>query len=529
MEYDHNRRTFDCEPILTDSQVLEFCREGYLLLKGVVPDEINRRTCEYLEGRIAADPSFIPEGMTEADVERIRRSHEPSTICLESWFIEHVLLNAELAGVMRSLLGKNVGLPVIVSDHAVECPQPHQSWHQDADHIFGPELEFVEVFYFPQDTPAELGPTELMPGTHIGPCARDDDDEGVLMDGPAGTLGLHHQSILHRRGKSTSNGMRHMLKYNYWRTAPPQQDWIAAADFDLSTAYYGGHDMARYVAHMYYWLRGKGDEFRVIGDQAWPWRTENQIGPSYGLHQIQQRDAELEQRVEERTKELSDSNKMLTDSLSEKVVLLKEIHHRVKNNLQIIASLLSLQTRHITDKPTLEMLEHSRNRIRAMASIHEKLYQSDDLAKVDFAQYLKGLADYLFQSYKISQQDIRFQSMVENVALDLDHAIPCGLMINELISNSLKYAYPAGRKGEIRVHLAQSQTGYVLQVADDGVGFPADIDFRSSESLGLQLINTLVGQLHGSIEMENHQGTRFTIEFPGDVAQHEAPTGDAES
>ena len=247
------------------------------------------------------------------------------------------------------------------------------------------------------------------------------------------------------------------------------------------------------------------------------------------LHQIQQRDAELEQRVKERTTELSDSNKMLTDSLSEKVVLLKEIHHRVKNNLQIISSLLSLQTRHITDKPTLEMFANSRNRIRAMASIHEKLYQSDDLAKVDFSHYLKGLADYLFQSYKISQQDIRFHSEVENVALDLDHAIPCGLMINELISNSLKYAYPAGRKGEIRVRLAQSQTGYILQVADDGVGFPADVNFRSSESLGLQLINTLVSQLHGSIEMENHLGTHFTIKFPVDVTQNAAPTGDAES
>lgn len=243
------------------------------------------------------------------------------------------------------------------------------------------------------------------------------------------------------------------------------------------------------------------------------------------LHQIQQRDEEMEQRVEERTQEISDANKRLTDSLSEKVVLLKEIHHRVKNNLQIISSLLSLQTRKITDPATLEIFSNSRNRIRAMASIHERLYQSTDLAKLDFAQYLKGLADYLFQSYKISPQDIRFRSEVENVALDLDHAIPCGLMINELISNSLKYAYPAGRKGEIRVCLVQSQKGYTLQVADDGIGFPADIDFRSSESLGLQLINTLVNQLHGSIEMQNHLGTQFTIEFPGNKAADETAAG----
>ncbi len=234
------------------------------------------------------------------------------------------------------------------------------------------------------------------------------------------------------------------------------------------------------------------------------------------LHQIQQRDEEMEQRVEERTQEISDANKMLTDSLTEKVVLLKEIHHRVKNNMQIISSLLSLQTRQVTDPVIVEMFQNSRNRIRAMASIHERLYQSDDLAKVDFAQYLKGLADYLFQSYKISPQDIRFHSEVEDVSLDLDHAIPCGLMINELISNSLKYAYPSGRKGEIRVRLTQSEKGYTLEVADDGIGFPAEVDFRSSESLGLQLINTLVSQLHGSIEMQNRLGTQFTIEFPGD-------------
>lgn len=109
LNYNNSKRTFDCGPTLTDSQVLQFCRDGYLLLEGVVPDEINQRTCEYLEGRIPADPHSVPEGITEADLERIRRSREPSTICLENWFVEHVLLNRELAGVMRSLLGKTLG------------------------------------------------------------------------------------------------------------------------------------------------------------------------------------------------------------------------------------------------------------------------------------------------------------------------------------------------------------------------------------------------------------------------------------
>jgi hypothetical protein len=283
MNYDSSARTFDCEPTLNDSQVLEFCREGHLLLKGVVPKEINERTCDWLEGKIPANPLFIPEGMTEEDLQRIRGSHEPSTIFLEDWFIEHVLLNVELVGIMRSLLGRNVGLPVLSSHHAVECPQPAQGWHQDADRIFGPELNFIEVFYFPQDTPLELGPTEFVPQTHIRRVAgRDEEEGGLFAGGPAGTIGIHHQSILHRRGKSTTNGLRHMLKYNYWRTSPPRKDWVAEADFDPATAHYGGHEVARYVAHMYYWLCGKGDEYRIIGGQGWPWRTQNQIGPSYG-------------------------------------------------------------------------------------------------------------------------------------------------------------------------------------------------------------------------------------------------------
>ena len=283
MHYDPCQRTFDCEPTLTDSQVLKFCREGHLLLKGVVPDAINQRTCAWLDGDIPAHPSYIPAGLTEADLDRIRFTHEPSSIFLEDWFVEHVLLNPQLAGAMRSLLGPNVGLPVLASHHRVDCPADSQGWHQDADHIFGPELRFLEVFYFPQDTPVELGPTELVPGSHIQPARRDREEGGVFCDGPAGTIGIHHQSILHRRGKSTAQGLRRMLKYNYWRTTRPVRNWIVEEDFDFQRAYYGGHGTARYYAHIFYWLCGKGDQFRIIGGQAWPWQTENQIGPSYGF------------------------------------------------------------------------------------------------------------------------------------------------------------------------------------------------------------------------------------------------------
>lgn len=282
MRYDPQSRTFDCEPSLNDSEVLEFCRQGYLMLEGAVPDEVNRRACDYLEGKVGAEPAYMPPGMTPADIERIRSSHEPSVIFLEEWFLRHVLLNERLVGIMRSLLGPGVGLPVLASHHGVDCPQPAQGWHHDADHVFGPELNFVEVFYFPQDTPAELGPTELVPGSHVGPQSRSADEGGVFCSGPAGTLGIHHQSILHRRGASTAAGKRHMLKYIYWRTAPPARDWVREEGFDRRTAYYGGHDQARYAAHMFWWLHGEGERFRVIGGQAWPWSSPNQIGPSYG-------------------------------------------------------------------------------------------------------------------------------------------------------------------------------------------------------------------------------------------------------
>ena len=283
MKYDEANRTFDCRPTLTDTQVLEFCRNGFLVLEGVVPDEINRRTCDYLNGEIPANPSYIPDGFTDEDLERLRNSHEPTTLILEDWFVEQVLLNPQLAGALRSLLGKNVGLPVLLSKHSVQCPDSAQGWHQDADCVFGPEVNFLEAFYYPQDTPVDLGPTEVVPGSHIGRTHRDDEEKGVATAAPAGSFVVHSQSILHRRSESTSKGLRHMLKYSYWRTVPPERDWIVEPEFDFQTADYGGHRVARYYAHMLYWLCGRGDEFRIIGGQAWPWRTAQQIGPSYGF------------------------------------------------------------------------------------------------------------------------------------------------------------------------------------------------------------------------------------------------------
>ncbi|GAI89221.1 unnamed protein product, partial [marine sediment metagenome] len=182
-------------------------------------------------------------------------------------------------------------------------------------------------------------------------------------------------------------------------------------------------------------------------------------------------------------------------SLKEKEVLLREIHHRVKNNLQIISSLLNLQSRYIKDKQVLHVFQESQDRIKSMVLIHKKLYQSKDLARIDFAEYVRSLIADLFRSYKADYGLITLKTNIDNVFLGIDTAIPCGLIINELISNSLKYAFPEGGQGEIRIELHPEKEGkFTLIVSDSGVGFPKDLDFRNTESLGLQLACTLVDQ-----------------------------------
>ena len=203
-------------------------------------------------------------------------------------------------------------------------------------------------------------------------------------------------------------------------------------------------------------------------------------------------------------------------SLAEKEVLLREIHHRVKNNLQVISSLLKLQSSHVQDRAALELFNDSRNRIRSMALVHEKLYQSANLSRVDFNEYAEHLTALLVRSYATRVAPIRLNTMIDNVFLAIDVAVPLGLIINELISNSLKYAFPAGRGGEVRLELRQSSgDDYELIVADDGIGFPQHVDFRETETLGMQLVHALTKQIGGSIELSAHGGTEFRICFPG--------------
>lgn len=206
------------------------------------------------------------------------------------------------------------------------------------------------------------------------------------------------------------------------------------------------------------------------------------------------------------------AEKRIKASLEEKEVLLKEIHHRVKNNMQIISSLLSLQSRHVKDGRELEILKESQNRVMSMAMIHEKLYRTHNLAQINFEEYIQSLISGLFSSYGINPGIIKTKLNLKEVLLDIDTAIPCGLILNELVTNSLKHAFPEGRKGEINIILSQEGENMLkMIVGDNGIGFPEDIDFQNTDSLGLKLVNTLVNQLKGEIELERYNGTKFIL------------------
>lgn len=211
--------------------------------------------------------------------------------------------------------------------------------------------------------------------------------------------------------------------------------------------------------------------------------------------------------------ELKNVENQLKSSLEEKEVLLREIHHRVKNNMQIISSLLNLQSRHLNDEKTVNVLKESQNRVRSMAMVHEELYRSHDLSKIDFADYIQRLLSGLFNSYGVDYDFIKSEINVEDVLLTIDIAVPCGLIINELISNSLKHAFVHGQKGKISLKFHPDGEKYILTVADDGIGIPENIDLENTKTLGLQLVNTLVKQLFGSIDIYRDTGTLFKIVF----------------
>ena len=201
-------------------------------------------------------------------------------------------------------------------------------------------------------------------------------------------------------------------------------------------------------------------------------------------------------------------------ALKEKETLLREIHHRVKNNMNITSSLLKLQSADMTDKKTLQLFKDTRGRIQTMALVHDKLYRSKDLAHIDFREYIGDLAGNQFNSYGSSRDRISLKVVVEELFFEIDLATPCGLIISELVSNALKHAFPQNRKGEIKIALsAIDGDQFELIVSDDGVGIPADVDFENSESFGVYLIKLLVEQLDGTIDLDRDGGTAFRIRF----------------
>jgi len=247
------------------------------------------------------------------------------------------------------------------------------------------------------------------------------------------------------------------------------------------------------------------------------------------INDLEETKNKLEETVKKRTKELILANKELENilierkkinekvstSLKEKEALLREIHHRVKNNLQVINSLLDLQSARLKDKSSLNAFKESQNRVKSMSLIHEQLYQSKNLAKIDFDKYIHDLVTNLYYIYGGNPDDISYKINVKNVFIGISKAIPCGLIINELVSNSLKHAFPKGRKGEILIdfHLGDDNK-YLLVVGDDGIGLPEKYDYKNIDTLGLQLVDILTQQLKGSVELNRNHGTSFKVTFP---------------
>jgi two-component sensor histidine kinase/CheY-like chemotaxis protein len=218
-------------------------------------------------------------------------------------------------------------------------------------------------------------------------------------------------------------------------------------------------------------------------------------------------------RERELTKAKKEGEEKLRASLHEKELLLKEVHHRVKNNLQIICSLLSMQSDAVQDPLLASALWESQKRIHSMALIHEMLYGSSNLSDLDFGTYTQVLAAEISSSYGMDADRIRLILELEPIPFDIDHAIPCGLILNELLSNAFKYAFPDGRKGEIRVLLHQREGCITLAVKDNGVGLPPGQSAIEKKSLGLRIVNILARQLRGKLEITSNPGASFDLKF----------------
>jgi len=224
----------------------------------------------------------------------------------------------------------------------------------------------------------------------------------------------------------------------------------------------------------------------------------------------------LKKEIDEKTaaeEDLKQAEENLKENIHQKEILLKEVHHRVKNNLQVISSILNLQRGYIQDEGTLNIVRECQDRIKSMAFIHENLYQSVDLAEINFPEYLQNLCNNLKYSYMTPDRNISLDFDFEDISLSLDSAIPCGLIVNELVSNCFKYAFKDSKRGDIKISLAKKNNKTILIVHDSGIGLPKDLNIETNDSLGLQLVLTLVDQIDGKIKYEYTNGSKFTINF----------------
>ena len=209
------------------------------------------------------------------------------------------------------------------------------------------------------------------------------------------------------------------------------------------------------------------------------------------------------------------AEQQLADSLAEKSVMLQEIHHRVKNNLQVICSLLNLQTQGSPDPKITEIMKESQNRVKSMALVHENLYQSQNLSKISLETYVRELTNNLLRSYRSKMSQIKIHVAIASIYLDIDTAVPCGLIINELVSNALKYAFPDQESGEIKVKVTQNtEKSITLTITDNGMGLPHEINVEQTQTLGLRMVKTLTRQISGTLTVSRETGTSFNIHFP---------------
>ena len=218
--------------------------------------------------------------------------------------------------------------------------------------------------------------------------------------------------------------------------------------------------------------------------------------------------------LEAKEKKRQEAEEYLKKSLAEKDVLLREVHHRVKNNMQIISSILSMQSRNIDEPRLKEVLQESQNRIHSMALIHENLYNHKSLANIMFSSYIKSLTGNIARTYSSQQENIQFDYQIDDAYLPMDIAIPCGLIINELISNSFKYAFVNKSNGIISIHFKNvKEDEFMLTVSDNGVGIPAEVNIFKTKSLGMKILHKLVQQIDGEIKSDFTNGTKFIINF----------------